>query len=1048
MIENINNMIYNFYSDNMEHKKGLTLIELLAVIAILGVLVVFAVPNVLESYRKSRKHSFVNEAKTVYSESVNKFAEQRTQGKKINLVSNDEENGFNLNLQNEKDLKYTVRMDNTGSVTSFKLSNSEFCIVGVGDFLDKYSIDEIIELKTDEDKARCNITTFKDGERLTINLNTKTKDYPIETEHNPKKIYLKFNDDWYDEYNRIINKIEIPKKVNYYFDGFSVSNTKVIDCEGNIILDNVGTGVFDDGVKTSADAYSTFSKKCITIKYNGGSGTSGSMENTLYCYGDKTNLSENRYTKNGYIFKGWNGLGKKWNDQEELPLINDKNEADANLTNFKFSRSSCNQANIVKELNAVWEAIGFKVTLVADHKGFKSNLTTNEITVTYDGTYSNLPTPSISGYTFEGWYTAETGGTIVNKTDKVNILNDIILYAHYKPNKYGLDINPDFNLYGQNYNAGAHVESFDIKAIDENGNVLFDKKGVQDHCSLTTSADCKHVIGEYNATYYITNVKYRDGYKYKDYSFRNDSAQSSSNLKVISANGTSFTFKHIITNNMWFSINTSPVEYLVKYNANGGSSTPKDQTKVFGQDITITTSVPSISGYAFNGWKDLEGTLYSSGATYNKNKANTLTAQWCPNCRSVTSGSCSLNASTAGTCSYTTSCATGYSASNANTYNYGCTANTFTVAYNGNGGSNIASHNCTYNSNCNLTTTVPSRSGYTFGGWRKNNTGTVYGSGASVKNAVTSGTATYYAQWCPNCRSVTGGSCSLNVSTAGTCSYTTSCATGYTSSNTNTYNYGCTANTFTIAYNGNGGSNIASHNCTYNSNCNLTTTVPSRGGYKFLGWRKNNTGTVFGSGASVKNVITSGTVTYYAQWEKLEEKLYDTGTATTTFVFETSKTDSGYVHCVNSSCSYNSEYYIEWNGNNFKMSTGRTKGYSLFHFFATLTDYKKIVVEYSDSSFDGTNGCTRTGIAVIPNSQGHVIAQSYAARGFNGESSTAVAYGSKVACPNGTKKYTGPGSFEADVSSLTGDYQVVIYLPQSNGSSPNYLYITKISLVK
>ena len=130
------------------------------------------------------------------------------------------------------------------------------------------------------------------------------------------------------------------------------------------------------------------------------------------------------------------------------------------------------------------------------------------------------------------------------------------------------------------------------------------------------------------------------------------------------------------------------------------------------------------------------------------------------------------------------------------------------------------------------------------------------------------------------------------------------------------------------------------------------------------------------------------------------------------------------------------------------MSTGRTKGYSLFHFFATLTDYKKIVVEYSDSSFDGTNGCTRTGIAVIPNSQGHVIAQSYAARGFNGESSTAVAYGSKVACPNGTKKYTGPGSFEADVSSLTGDYQVVIYLPQSNGSSPNYLYITKISLVK
>ena len=434
-------MIYNFYSDNMKHKKGLTLIELLAVIAILGVLVVFAVPNVLESYRKSKKHSFVNEAKTVYVESINEFSEQRIKGKKISLVSNEETSGYVLDLQNEKDLKYIVRLNENGEVTAFKLSNSEFCIVGVGNFLDKYSIDEIIELNNEEDIKKCEIKTYKDKETLTLNLNINVKDYPVEVEHNPKVIYLKYNDKWYDPNNQNITKIEIPKKKNYFFDGFKAKSNTVIDCEGNILLDNVGTGVFDNGVETTANASSSFSKKCINIKYNGGSGVSGSMDDTVYCYGEKKSLSENKFLKTGYNLDGWDGLGKKWNDQEELPLINDSNESDAKLVDFKVNRDSCEKTNIVKELNAVWDAKSFKVKLVSDYKGHKSDLKINEITVTYDGTYSELPTPNIKGYKFVGWYTEESNGTIVNKTDKVKILNDITLYARYDINGYVVSYN-------------------------------------------------------------------------------------------------------------------------------------------------------------------------------------------------------------------------------------------------------------------------------------------------------------------------------------------------------------------------------------------------------------------------------------------------------------------------------------------------------------------------------------------------------------------------------------------------------------------------------
>ena len=46
-------LLYNYYGDNM-NKKGFTLIELLAVIALLGVIIVFAVPNVIKVFTANK----------------------------------------------------------------------------------------------------------------------------------------------------------------------------------------------------------------------------------------------------------------------------------------------------------------------------------------------------------------------------------------------------------------------------------------------------------------------------------------------------------------------------------------------------------------------------------------------------------------------------------------------------------------------------------------------------------------------------------------------------------------------------------------------------------------------------------------------------------------------------------------------------------------------------------------------------------------------------------------------------------------------------------
>ena len=58
------------------------------------------------------------------------------------------------------------------------------------------------------------------------------------------------------------------------------------------------------------------------------------------------------------------------------------------------------------------------------------------ITANYKNNSVNLPTPTKSGYTFGGWYTASSGGTKVNNT--YTPTENITLYAHWSANSYTL----------------------------------------------------------------------------------------------------------------------------------------------------------------------------------------------------------------------------------------------------------------------------------------------------------------------------------------------------------------------------------------------------------------------------------------------------------------------------------------------------------------------------------------------------------------------------------------------------------------------------------
>lgn len=147
----------------------------------------------------------------------------------------------------------------------------------------------------------------------------------------------------------------------------------------------------------------------------------------------------------------------------------------------------------------------------------------------------------------------------------------------------------------------------------------------------------------------------------------------------------------------------------------------------------------------------------------------------------------------------------------------------YSVAYNANGGNGApASQTKYYDIDLTLSSTKPTRTGYTFNGWATSSTATTsaYNPGATYTgNAALS----LFAVWA--------------------------------------------ANTFTVSYNANGGSGAPGNQTkTYGTALTLSGTIPTRTNYNFLGWGTSASATsaAYLPGASY---TAEAAVTLYAVWE-------------------------------------------------------------------------------------------------------------------------------------------------------------------------------------
>ena len=195
--------------------------------------------------------------------------------------------------------------------------------------------------------------------------------------------------------------LPMPSRSGYTFKGWYTApngGTKVT--ASTKFNPTTGQTLYAQWTKSSA----TTTQCKITLDANGGKVTPASIsvaKNSTYL--DKLPTP----TRSGYTFKGW-----------------------YTTKNGSTKITASTKATVSRTIYAQWtKDVAKQYTVFFDP--IDGEVDTEELVVTNGTTYGNLPTPTRAGYTFNGWYTEETGGTRIVNTTTVNLTGDQILYAQW-----------------------------------------------------------------------------------------------------------------------------------------------------------------------------------------------------------------------------------------------------------------------------------------------------------------------------------------------------------------------------------------------------------------------------------------------------------------------------------------------------------------------------------------------------------------------------------------------------------------------------------------
>lgn len=500
-----------------------------------------------------------------------------------------------------------------------------------------------------------------------------------------------------------------PTRTGYTFDGWFTSG---------------GTQIYESTTVTTASnhtLYAHWTAKTYSITLDNESPTTSGSTSVTLTYDSKDHAAITNPKKTNFTFEGWwtgdNGLGSL--------VIAANGTMQANVDGYTGANGIWKKDGTAT-LYACWAAY---ITL--DNQSATSAGTTSVRVVsnTNANLTGSITKPTKTGYKFYGYYTGVNGngiqlidrdGNFVAKAGGNSTYTDesknwkysggITLYAYWANDYYGRAVaypSPVGNgkvWVSCNNNKPANAGSYFAEKDSSNWTIV-----------AQTSPTCR---ADYFA---LANT----GYSFKGWftakngtgEKKSDNLNYSENFTVTSTNSSSRT---IITRYAYFTPNT----YVVSFNANSGSCGTENTTVTYASTYGAGTNgwpTPTRTGYTFAGWfTDVaEGAQIYASTVVEITEAQTLYAHWTPNDYTIT-----------------------------------------LVKHNGNSDEAIS---VTYDSNKNLTSgvAVPTRTGYTFGGYytEVNGGGTqrINASGAWIPASGfivdgkwnSAGSVTLHAKWTP-----------------------------------------------------------------------------------------------------------------------------------------------------------------------------------------------------------------------------------------------------------------------------------------------------------
>ncbi len=370
---------------------------------------------------------------------------------------------------------------------------------------------------------------------------------------------------------------------------------------------------------TNADVtlYAVWSANTYTVSFDSNCDVSSPSDISVRY--DSTYASLPSISRTGYTFNGWytSAIG-------------------GTMINYNDT------VKITKDITlyAHWSANTYTVSF--DSNGADAEIDDGKYI--YDSVYGTLPTISREGYTFDGWYTAKTGGTKINSSDVMKIPYDTTFYAVWSPIVYTVTLDygtgktetkkvtfdseygtlPEPTREGYIFTGWYTQKNGDMRVTSStilktaNNHTLYASwvaeiaTAILDFKGGTCSVSFAQIT--YGEAFGALPTPVKEGYNFDGW---------------YTENGTQITEKTVSTYTDAFTLYAkwSKAEYSITFNAGEGTCDTANK-KVNYAEIVGTLPTPVKENSEFLGWYDSEGTEITETSIYTYSKNVSLNAKY------------------------------------------------------------------------------------------------------------------------------------------------------------------------------------------------------------------------------------------------------------------------------------------------------------------------------------------------------------------------------------------------------------------------------------